>query len=381
MSDETYGVGVVRAVRPMPAPELAYRPPVPSDTSVGIGLIGCGGITQSHLQAYKKAGFRVVALASRSRERAEARRAEFFPEAAVFTDWRELLARDDVRVADIATSPEVRGPIIEAALRAGKHVLSQKPLALTLAEGERLVALAEQLGRRLAVNQNGRWAPHFAWMREAISAGLVGEVSSVDFTLHWDHHWICGSPFEELKQLVLGDFAIHWFDIATAFFGDRRAHRVFAAAARSRSQRARPPFLAHACAEFDGGQATFAFNADAAFGQEDRTTIVGARGTLRSVGPGLMEQRVTLHTADGLASPELEGCWFPDGFHGAMAELLCAVEENRAPLNSARVNLHSLALCLAAVQSAETGQVVAVDGGGAGVVSAAMNQCAARASR
>ena len=360
MGEETYGVSTEKAARMIAAPDLPYRPRVPMDTGVGIGLIGCGGITQSHLQAYQKAGYRVVALASRSRERAQARRVNFFPEAAIHMDWLELLARDDVDVVDIATSPEVRGPIIEAALRTGKHVLSQKPLALSLTEGARLAALAETLGRRLAVNQNGRWAPHFAWMRAAIFAGLIGEVSSVDFTVHWDHHWICGTPFEELPQLILSDFAIHWFDMATAFFGDRTARWVFAATARSRSQRARPPFLAHACAEFDGGLATFAFNADTAIGQEDRTTIVGSRGTLRSVGPSLMQQRVTLHTAAGAASPELEGCWFPDGFHGAMAELLCAIEENREPLNSAQANLRSLALCFAAVESAETGQPVPI---------------------
>ena len=363
MSDETYGVSVEKTAREIAAPELPYRPRVPMNTGIGIGLIGCGGITQSHLQAYKNAGYRVVALASRSRERAEARRAEFFPDAAVFTDWRALLAREDVRVADIATSPEVRGPIIEAALRAGKHVLSQKPLALSLDEGQRLANLADTLGLRLAVNQNGRWAPHFAWMRAAISAGLIGEVSSVDFTLHWDHHWVCGTPFDEQPQLILADFAIHWFDIATAFFGDRPARQIFAAAARSRSQRARPPFLAHACAEWDGGQATFVFNADTVFSHKDRTTIVGSRGTLHSAGPSLMQQCVTLHTAEGTAAPELAGCWFPDGFHGAMAELLCAIEENRAPENSARENLRSLALCFAAVASAESGRPVAVRAG------------------
>lgn len=363
MSDETYGVSVEKTAREIAAPALPYRPRVPMDRGIGIGLIGCGGITQSHLQAYKKAGYRVVALASRSRERVEARRAEFFPDAAVFADWRELLALDEVRVADIATSPEVRGPIIEAALRAGKHVLSQKPLALSLDEGQRLANLADTLGLRLAVNQNGRWAPHFAWMRAAISAGLIGEVSSVDFTLHWDHHWICGTPFEAQPQLILSDFAIHWFDIVTAFFGARHARQIFAAAARSRSQRACPPFLAHACVEFDGGQATFAFNADAAFGHEDRTTIIGSRGTLRSVGTSFMQQHVTLHTAEGTASPELAGRWFPDGFHGAMAELLCAIEENRAPQNSARENLRSLALCFAAVASAESGRPVAVRAG------------------
>ena len=360
MSD-TYGVSSEASARVVDAPALDYRPPVPSDPSaLPIGLIGCGGITQSHLAAYRQAGFSVVAIASRSRERAEARREEFFPNAQVFTDYRELLARDDLRVIDIATHAEHRAPIIEAALHAGKHVLSQKPFAVDLAAGERLVALAGRLGRKLAVNQNGRWAPHFSWMREAISDRLIGEVASVDFTLSWDHHWICGTPFEELPHLILGDFAIHWFDLAICFFSERRAQRVYAAATRSPRQRARTPFLAHACVEFENGQATFAFNADTAHGQEDRTTIAGSRGTLRSAGPGLLEQRVTLHTAEGTASPALEGTWFREGFIGTMAELLCAIEDDREPANSARKNLRSLALTFAAVRSAERGEPVSV---------------------
>ena len=361
MGSKTYGVSVEQERGEIAAPALEYRPLKPANLSAGIGLIGCGGITQTHLQAYKNAGFNVVALCSRTPEKAEARRAEFFPHASVLTDPRELLAREDVLVVDIATHPDVRPPLIEAALKAGKHVLSQKPLALDLATARRLADLAEASDRRLAVNQNGRWAPHFAWMRAAVDAGLVGEVSSVDFTVHWDHHWVLGTAFEEVPHLLLFDFAIHWFDMAVAFFGVQPARRVYAAESRSSSQRARPPFLAHACVEFDGGQGTLAFNADCTFGQEDRTTVIGSRGTLRSAGPSLTDQRVILHTEHGVAIPELTGKWFPDGFQGAMAELLCAIEERREPLNSARANLGSLALCFAAIESAETGRAVQVD--------------------
>ena len=359
MSDEIYGVSNEQVAARIAAPDLPYRPPFPRDAAaLPIGLIGCGGITQSHLAAYRAAGFRVTALASRSRERAEARRAEYFPEAAIYADWRELLAREDVRVVDIATHAEVRPPIVEAALRAGKHVLSQKPFALDLTTGEWLVRLADDIGVRLAVNQNGRWAPHFAWIREAIAAGLIGEVSSVDFAVHWDHHWICGTPFEDMAHLVLADFAIHWFDLACCFLGERPPLKVYAAAARSRSQRARPPFLAHACVEFDGAQATFVFNADTAHGHEDRTTVIGSRGTVRSIGPGLLDQRLTLHTEAGVSSPELEGNWFREGFIGTMAELLCAIEDAREPRNSARGNLRSLTLCFAAVESAGSASAI-----------------------
>ncbi len=356
---EIYGVSTEHAAAWIAAPDLPYRPPVPRDAAaLPIGLIGCGGITQSHLAAYRAAGFRVTALASRSRERAEARRAEFFPDAAIHTDWRELLAREDVRVVDIATHAAVRPPIVEAALRAGKHVLSQKPFALDLATGVRLVRLADELSLRLAVNQNARWAPHFAWIREAIAAGLIGEVSSVDFAVHWDHHWICGTPFDDMPDLVLADFAIHWFDLACCFIGERAPQKVYAAAARSRSQRARPPFLAHACVEFDGAQATFVFNADTSLGHEDRTSVIGSRGTVRSIGPGLLDQRITLYAEAGVATPELAGNWFREGFIGTMAELLCAIEEHREPRNSARQILRSLAVAFSAVDSAERGAAI-----------------------
>ncbi|MEO8351089.1 MAG: Gfo/Idh/MocA family oxidoreductase [Chthoniobacteraceae bacterium] len=361
MSEKIYGVGREEATAVIPAPDLPYRPPLPRDASaLPIGLIGCGGITQSHLAAYREAGFHVPVLASRSSERAEARRAEFFPDADVVADWREVLARDDVLVVDITTHPQFRPPIVEAALRAGKHVLSQKPFVLDIETGRRLVALAEECDRRLAVNQNGRWAPHFSWMREAVRAGCIGEISTVDFCVQWDHHWICGTPFEQLDDLLLADFAIHWFDLAVAFFGERNARRVYAAVSRSPSQRARPPFLAHACLEFPDGQATLSFNADDTIGQEDRTAIVGSRGALRSIGPGLLEQRVTMVTAEGMSSPVLRGNWFRDGFIGTMGELLCAIEDGREPNNSARGNLRSLAVSFAAVNSARHGTPISL---------------------
>ncbi|MEO7317603.1 MAG: Gfo/Idh/MocA family oxidoreductase [Chthoniobacteraceae bacterium] len=359
MGDEIYGVAAEKKVARIAAPELPYRPPMPRDAAAfPIGLIGCGGITQSHLGAYRAAGFRVTAISSRSRERAEARRAEFFPDAEIHANWRDLLARDDVRVVDVATHAAVRPPIVEAALRAGKHVLSQKPFALDLETGARLVRLADELDLRLAVNHNGRWAPHFAWIRESIMAGLLGEVSSVDFAVHWDHHWICGTPFDDMPDLLLADFAIHWFDLACCFLAGRAARKVYASTARSRSQRSRPPFLAHACVEFDDAQATFVFNADTTHGHEDHTTVIGSLGTVRSTGPGLLDQRVTVYTEAGTASPDLAGNWFREGFIGTMGELLCAIEDDREPQNSARGNLRSLAISLAAVESAACGSAV-----------------------
>jgi predicted dehydrogenase len=348
---DDYGLSKTQAMKLIAAPDLPYRPPSPRRSDPAIGLIGCGGIAVQHLNAYRHAGYRVVALCDRTESKARDYRNRFFPDAFVTTDHRDLLARDEVEVVDIATHPEDRIELIAAALRSGKHVLSQKPFVTDLDVGEKLVELAEQNKVSLAVNQNGRWAPHFSYLRQAIDAGLIGEVQSVSFDLHWDHSWIIGAQYEQIEHLILFDFAVHWFDLVACFFGERRPRSVYAAVAKGIGQRAKPPMLAHALVEFDGGQASLVFNADVRYGQEDRSFIAGDRGSIASRGPSLSEQIATLYTEAGYSQPQLEGTWFREGFQGAMGELLCAVEERRKPLNDARDNLRSLELCFAAIAS------------------------------
>ena len=335
------------------APKLPYRPQDPKNYRPNIGMIGCGGIARHHLLEYRKAGYSVTALCDVVVGRARALRKEFFPEAKVYRDYQKVLEQDDIDVVDIAAHPAERVPMIEDAIKAGKHVLSQKPFVLDLTIGRRLADLADRYRVRLAVNQNGRWAPHFSYMREAVTAGLIGHVSAVHMNVHWDHTWVKGTPFEHVHHLVLYDFAIHWFDMLTCLMGDQKPLRVYASAARTVTQPIEPPLLAQAIVEYDNAQATLVFDAETRFGQQDTTYVVGSKGTLASTGPDLRTQSVTLTTAAGAAKPRLVGCWFDDGFHGTMAELLRAIEENREPENSARNNLRSLELCFAAVASAE----------------------------
>ena len=351
-----YGLSAVSAAGAAAAPQLGYLPPRPATYRPPIALIGCGGISEYHLRAYRQMGLDVVALCDLDGGRAEKRRAEFFPHAAVFTDYRKVLSLGGVEVVDVALHPAPRVRVIEAALRARKHVLSQKPFVLDLGTGERLAALAQKNGLKLAVNQNGRWAPHFSYLTAAVRAGLIGEVASIDFTLQWDHTWTAGTPFEDMRHLLLIDFGIHWFDMAARLMGDRRPDRVWASEARTSFQRLKPPMLAQAAVDYPGAQVRIGFNGHVKLGQEDRTVIAGSLGTLRSFGPSLSEQSVEVCTSRGRATPKLEGTWFTSGFAGAMGELLCSIEEGREPENSAFGNLRSLELAFAAARSAGDGR-------------------------
>ena len=353
---KTYGIPDVRKEPVLPAPDVPYKSRSPKFYAPKIGLIGCGGITESHLRAYTKAGFNVAALCDRDLAKAEARRKEFYPEAEVYSDYHALLKRDDIEVLDIALHPVPRAEAIEAGLNARRHVLSQKPFVLDLDKGLRFVDLAEKKQVKLAVNQNGRWAPHVSYMRHCIDAGLIGVALSAHLSVDWDHNWTEKSPaFNSMRHLILYDFAIHWFDMIACYFRGQKATRVYAALKKTPVQRAAPPLLADVVIEFEAALATLSFGADTRFGSEDHTFISGSKGSLRSTGPDLNRQSVTVFTEAGSASPKLEGTWFPDGFWGTMGELLCAIEEKREPDNSARDNLRSLELAFAAARSADTG--------------------------
>ncbi|MBF9044254.1 Gfo/Idh/MocA family oxidoreductase [Rhodobacterales bacterium HKCCE4037] len=341
------------------APDVAYKPPMPQHLRPRIGVIGTGGISGSHLDAYRKAGWTVGAMWNRTRAKAEEKAAEYCPEARIEDDWQTILSNPDIDVVDITLHPEHRTEIIEAALKAGKHVLSQKPFVTDLDTGMDLVKLAQDKGVKLAVNQNARWAPYFAFMREAARAGHIGQVLSVHLNVHWNHGWTAGTPFDEIEDLILYDFGVHWFDFVNSVLGDR-VESVFATALRGAGQANKVPLLAQAMVRADGAQASLVFDGGIPHGPRDTTFLGGTAGSIQSDGPDLSQQRVTMTTPDGIARPKIEGQWFNDGFMGTMGELLCAIEDDREPSNGAAENLRSLAMAFAAVRSRMTGKEVAV---------------------
>jgi predicted dehydrogenase len=356
-SRKSYGLPEQKSAGAVAAPDLPYQPQSPKKYKPVIGLIACGGITQQHLTAYRRSGFNVVALCDLIEDRAKARQKEFFPSAKVYTDYREVLKRDDIDVVDIATHPPERAPLIKAAIEAGKHVLSQKPFVIDLDLGERLCDLADRKGVKLAVNQNGRWAPHVSYTRLAVAKGLLGDVFGVHMSGHFDHNWVAKHPvFNTIHHIILFDYAIHWFDMINCYTPGKRATRVYASATKASGQKARPPLLGQAVIEFEDGQASLAFDGATRFGSFEHGFVVGTKGSILYSGKDLQTQNLSISTPGGTAKVDLAGSWFPGGFHGTMGELLCAIEEKRTPSNNARGILRSLEMCFAACRAADTGK-------------------------
>lgn len=334
---------------------IPYRPLRPAAFVPKVMLVGCGAVAPRHLAACRALGFPVVALCDTDETRARRMKEAFFPDAAVYTDYRRMLRECEADILDIATPPEGRALIIEDALCSGQHVLSQKPFVTDLDRGLQLVELAESQGLKIAVNQNARWAPHFSWARHAVERGVIGDVFSARFVVHWDYR-STPSSFRGNRDWILFEYGIHWFDLVQVFMGGIRAEQVFASTARGNAPAGLPDMLAQAVITYPAGQAAIGLNGAARVGADDYTVITGDLGMIVSRGPDKNHQQVTVYLEDCTLTPELEGDWNTLGFQGTLGELAVAIEENRQHYGGARQNLESLALCFAAVQSSLTGR-------------------------
>jgi predicted dehydrogenase len=106
----SYGLTHENVVAEIAPPRLPYLPRDPAN-KLGIGIIGCGGISEYHCAAYQRAGYPVRLLCDHTRHKAETR-ARLFPSARVVDDWRDLLASPEVQVVDITTHPRERAALI-----------------------------------------------------------------------------------------------------------------------------------------------------------------------------------------------------------------------------------------------------------------------------
>lgn len=157
-------------------------------------------------------------VVGRNLERAEAAR-EKFGFAEVSTDLDAVLARDDIDVVDVATPNDSHGPVAMAALRAGKHVMCEKPLALSLREAKAMAALAAKKAARVALWHNYRRAPAASLAQRIVARGDIGKVRQVravylqDWLASPDAPWSWRNDASVCGSGAHGDLNAHLIDM------------------------------------------------------------------------------------------------------------------------------------------------------------------------
>ncbi len=212
-------------------------------TSLRAGIIGTGFIGPVHLEALRRLGIPVTALCDLP-GRAPAR-AEKYGIPRAFEDFRALVRSPEVDVVHVCSPNRHHYAMVQAALRAGKHVVCEKPLALNTRQTAALVRLARRTGKVLAVNYNVRFYPAVLQLRRLVADGALGPVIHVhgSYFQDWlfkdtDYNWRL-LPAEGGRLRAVADIGTHWMDTA-AFVLGAKIRRVLADLGTFHQTRRRP---------------------------------------------------------------------------------------------------------------------------------------------
>ncbi|HEX5824419.1 MAG TPA: Gfo/Idh/MocA family oxidoreductase [Candidatus Limnocylindrales bacterium] len=187
-------------------------------SAIGAAVIGTGFIGTVHVEALRKIGVQVRGVLGSTPERGAAR-ADALGVGRAYASLDEILADASVDVVHVTSPNHLHVPQSSAILAAGRHVVCEKPLAMTATESAALVAQAEASGLVNAVNFNIRFYPLHQHVREIVAAGALGEVRFVtghyfqDWLLHaTDWNWRL-EPDKGGALRAVGDIGSHWLDL------------------------------------------------------------------------------------------------------------------------------------------------------------------------
>jgi len=330
-------------------------------------LAGCGAMSKGWLKAIAETPalrdrITIVGLNDINPDAAHRLAAEFgLGKAAVESDLKALLTGTKPDLLFDVVVPGARHDVVATALEHGCHVLSEKPMAASLDDARRLVALAARAGRTHAVVQNRRYIAGVRRIRRLIDSGALGELTALHADFFIGAHF--GGFRDVMQNVLLLDMAIHTFD-AARFMAGRDALAVYCHETNPRGSWYAHGAAANAIFEL-ADDITFTYRGSwAAEGAqtswESAWRIIGTRGTLLWDGA----ERFEAHVVDGddgfhrpLAPIEVPPPADPAQTHGhasVIAEFIGAIETGRRPETAGSDNIKSLAMVFAAIESART---------------------------
>ena len=212
---------------------LMRHDPPDAPRDIGVAIVGYGpygGMGYLHgLACAETDGLRLAAVVDTVPERLVAAAADF-AEIRAYPDATSLVGDGAVELVIVATPPASHASIALELLRAGRHVVLEKPMCLTTAEADGLIAEAERRDRMLTVHQSRRWDRDFLALREIVSDGRIGEVFNVEtFVGGFDHPCRLWHSDELVSGGAIFDWGSHHVDWILRLYGSPPA-RVLASA-------------------------------------------------------------------------------------------------------------------------------------------------------
>lgn len=334
---------------------------------IGFGIIGCGRIAPRHAQSLVTLPpVQIVAVADIIESRAERFSKEYNAEA--YQDYKKLINRMDIDIVNICTPSGLHAQMAIEAMQAGKHVIVEKPMALTLEDADRMIAISQATKRKLCVVLQNRFNAPIRDLRRLVDEGQLGKLLLGNATVRWYR------PQEYYEDGWHGTWAmdggalmnqsIHHIDALQWMMG--QAESVFAYTATLAHQ-IEAEDVGVAVVRFQGGTLATIEGSTLTFPEnlEGSITLFGEHGSVKVGGTALnrkvfwkvdgqLEHEREMLTREQVDPPSVYGT-----SHKAVIEdMIAAIQEDRDPLTTGIEARKSVALVLAIYESSRTGQAI-----------------------
>lgn len=319
---------------------------------VGYAVVGCGRISEYHLKAVNELPDYVdlVATVDVQAERAKKYCANFGA-GTYYTSVEDVLKNEAVEAVDLCIPPSEHCPVAVQVMEAGRHVLVEKPLCLTVVEADKMIAAADKNNVTLVCGQSRRFNDPLMAAREMIQEGRIGKLIHVSMadgnTLGHEGVWWWKDPTITGPSNLIANWSSHYID-QVLWMTNKRPLRVYAEGASYDDRFAGDDEFAIIIAFEDGLMCSYQHSYNASFADAGGVAYMGTEGTITLKGG---EVRLDGNKIEGVGTKV-------NDFAAEIREFTAAIRENRQPMASGREVRPVISLMEAIIKSAATHEVV-----------------------
>jgi predicted dehydrogenase len=337
-------------------------------------LIGCGRVAYNHLKAAGENGLNVVAVCDTEPDHIFElyNRAGLSPEQAGaiarYADWNRLFDEEKPTLVSIALPSGLHAACAKDAIRRGIHVIVEKPIALSMADADEIVRMAEEYHVKVSACHQNRFNLAVQEMRRYLEAGRFGTLSNAAITVRWgrDRSYYASADWRGtwamdggalMNQSIHGIDLLRWMcggELKTVYGVTRRQHHPYI---QAEDVGAAVLSFANGCvATLEGGVNVCGPDL------EEHLTLIGSGGAMKLGGKSAntVEYRYFEHEGAAVENGLVEQTAnvYGNGHISLFRDVVCAIEEDRAPYVTAKDGRDALETVLAVYLSAKTGQPV-----------------------
>ncbi|MCE5276831.1 MAG: Gfo/Idh/MocA family oxidoreductase [Planctomycetaceae bacterium] len=326
-------------------------------------VVGAGGIAGAWFPPLKAEKVNIVGIVDLDVERAKARLKDYELDCPVGTDLADMLKKTRPDFVVDLTIPEAHCAVTCTALKAGCHVIGEKPMASSMAEARKMVATAKATKKMYMVSQSRRWQGNETRVRKTLSKNRIGTLTTFNCDFYIGAHF--GGFRDAMDSPLILDMAIHQFDLARYMTGADPV-AVYAKEFNPKGSWYKGDVSAMAIFEMTGG-VMFCYRGS--WCSEGCHTswngdwrFIGDKGTLLyhhdqvPTGQVIQNKEGFFRTLKDITADEAPMKF--GGMHGALREMLAFIRTGKKPQTACDDNIKSLAMVHGVIESSKTGKRV-----------------------